>query len=1740
MRTYKRYKRVVSLLVVFMVLLNSVSPLATVNAATVANGRISAFISWSAGKELDAASFDSSNFTQKDLQFLGVYLSNFFVPFGTELGESDELTEMNKSDMVSALQTSLNFDDTLATSFVETILGLSRTSKQELSLYVSTTYQDDLVAVPDIPLNYYTVLSCMLGGLPEIIENYDSTNTVYAGIQTGYYQYGYFCTSDGTPVFDFNINMGTDKGTMTASNAAFIKCLEAVDMEKGYGTSFFDFKEGEISIDDDSFNIVNGEVTDEQAYQMSAYGMRLSVDCFGNLIINGANHQLIAVPGCMNPYTWEEVDSNGAEIGKGLGGTAYNLVSVPSLSLQTGQGNNGLFETITEPVSGTTEGVVESSNETLKIVFDGALGDANLALDSTYLPKLRALLNQAMGGGEGVENLYDIKSTGNKTVIWGKASDLVKVDVNKISYALFESDESKYGELWGMKNDLAERINPGVSGNWQNIDDNFAKIFNEANNALTGSSGSSTAVSNAKVGSVTTKSLMSHLNNMVGTDYLSMPTVDPEYSFRLLRGNSETAIGAGWLKETLNGIKELFTGGNDEVEGMQALLFMAETGYTTANPQAQNYYLSSKGSGGIANLSYDELKALNDVKFYAEVGNGTDVGGSRTVSLFDSFVFIDATGAANYGNDLDYNLFNVAHYNDDTTQDFREVFTTWAKDSNNGYTNMYKDIQEGKSIVPTGMSDEGLLSIYVTYAFASIYEDSEVKETIGKLGYKLNSEGLPDIPNTALVISDEALADSMLNAIRDWMYYLLHPTEGIDYFRILITNKVNGLLVGIHEDIIGSDSTGLINGTTYYRGDVGYVTTPELSDVSWIARLIDFFKLALPYLIIIVLLLMFAVYLTGGISMQRAIIGTMLFAMCITMILPVINSIVGMSNRFSTELYGERFTYWALVQHQSYQSAIDEAAEKESYENYLRELYAQNSAVSGNQGSESIMLRWQAPKKMASLMFGEDKPSDESSSLMSSQLMSGILGGKYSGENYLDEDINYLYRSYIDISNFSRYIHRGLTTDVQPINMALANDITYSWYPDLRESMTNFNLLYESDRANGYCNLNADGSTSGASSSILRVKLPLSSKLVSKAYEGYGTIANMGITDYVGINQDAFNFSIPMFNATSLDYFEVLKTANFDPASEGYTPEDFSALAAYGLMSENPFYYFSWYLYESGLSTESGATNGYKNLLLGQEDAGFFYNVSSEDTADVISNGEMKDFMDMRSLFTYVIPYLKQGNDIVREWDSTYGIFFYEGVSTEEGKEAEYADDPELAQKYWHNLNVARLYNIYTPWVDLMYDCSYANAEKINYLGESYVIEDPINPQSYPDDRPMIFSRTEMADYGLKISQLTTVERKIIETNDGMQERLFNLLNYYTFNDTVLNTAAAMNCAFEFNLQFSENGLLGENYNIYPQSFELSDFSYDAFLRFILSNSTGESMTVEQGQSFYNNVVNHSNTVTAIVMILLDITAVYLLPYFKLLFILGIFILAVLLTLISATRSDNEMNVLGGFVKVLIMPMVSFLAVSVGFAWVVSLFMGSGLVGVTGETSTSISTGDPVIAMVIMLVLNCVAVYLYFKMLLPVWKDVIKGVKFVYNTFSGAVMGLGGAVLSKVQGATSKTTSSTGTPAQASGMMGSSSINNTSTPNSVSSKGSILSVFRDGGTGKSGSSSSSKSGLFDKKGSKQKEDKEQYSEKRKKSIEDTVKEGAKKASKLVDRAGSKTTAKAESAEEVVKTAKKLL
>lgn len=1066
-------------------------------------------------------------------------------------------------------------------------------------------------------------------------------------------------------------------------------------------------------------------------------------------------------------------------------------------------------------------------------------------------------------------------------------------------------------------------------------------------------------------------------------------TIQKNPYLKIVRGSSNTTFDTKWIW-------------GDGGSGGEFATLIRDAYKDGSRKDAYNIPAYNKNNSQAFSLRTDSSKVLDGYI-------GSDA--------YTNFVYVDNLGEFHFDNsenDVDFNRINISDYfsDSDTFTNLRNSVSSVSE-----FSNSYTKIEDGTMTVSSGLKKELLVGLYLTYGIASLSEETD---KLIELGYKLNSDVLPEIPNESLVLqtlSSEDMENLQVSSIRDWAYYLLNPSTS-KYSTQLLKTKINGFLLSWHDDMVGTNGSGSINGTTKYRGFSGYVTTPELGDIPWVASMFNFYYKGIPWLIVCMILVLLAAIIGGTLSVQVSALALVVFIISLVFPPIAINSAVGVSNRFSSSLYGEKFTYWALIQHEGYVDKIEESASGTSYSNYLKTLYSENADATGNNGGETIMLRWQAPKKMSSLMFSSDDLGSSSSN--TSNIPLGILNKTYSGETYLDDkDSVYLYRSYIDIANFSRYIHRGLLEGKQDYNLNVSSYARRSWYDGLKESYDGYETTYSNDRKLGYANENKDGGISGTDSSILRVRLPLSSEIVSDAYAKAGTIKDLKLGDYVGINQNAFNFDIPMFNVgksnkeTSYSKLNEVAKGDFDyKVFDGgvYDDNDYSGLAAYGLMSENPFYYFSWYLYETGLSENRGAKGGYKDLLLSAENGGFFYNTKG--------NGELKDFVDMRSLFTYIIPYLKQGNDIVKEWDDTYGLFIYEGVPTDEGHEddADIKASQELTQKYWHNLNVARLYNIYTPWVDIMYDCSYAKSEKISFLGKTYTITDPIDPSSYPEERPMIFSKSEMADYGLKSHQLTEVERRIIKAQEGMQERMFELLNYYSFSDSVLNTAAAMNCAFEFNETFSETSLFGTDHVIYPQTFELNDFSYDAFLRFILSNSTGESMIVDGDDSFYGTITSNSSMTTVIIMLILDFLGVYVVPAFKIFFIVGLFLLSILIIFSALVGVDSRMRFVSRLSSSLIRPVLAFLGVSVGMAWVVSLFMGSGSSGVVGGSVGSISLGDPVMVMLVMVVINGVVVYLYFRLLWGLYKDLRKYGKISTSFIRGAVGGAGAVMVSSVIG----------------------------------------------------------------------------------------------------------------------------
>ena len=907
-----------------------------------------------------------------------------------------------------------------------------------------------------------------------------------------------------------------------------------------------------------------------------------------------------------------------------------------------------------------------------------------------------------------------------------------------------------------------------------------------------------------------------------------------------------------------------------------------------------------------------------------------------------------------------------------------------------------------------------VINVFVSYVFAYYESDgSHVK-------FAYSAKNIPDVSSVDLSnLSIKIDSNYQVQQLQSMIYYFLHPTEGIKYVVTWFKNKVGGILVGWHEDMVGNTSTGSTTGSTRYVGFSGYVTVPNLNDIEWTDWLLHRYDSLLIYFIFVIMAVMMGYVMLGSISIQKAILSTLLFAICAYFPPIMINFMVNTSNSVCDGIYGDKFTYWALVQHEQYVGSINSAIEDGNASDYLISLFEKNVADS-SATSNVVTLKWMSPKKDNYLANIQNELHKTSKSLAISKFLGGIMSEQYGGESYLDKsDSLYLYRSYTDIGSYSSTFYKKMvlgTAQIDNINLSSGKNLNSIFvdYKDISKVSTDFISL--STAINRGFNFDTN-SVLGAWAPVSNKRFYpiLTSKTVSKAIESGldGLIIDMDSSSLAGIPRSYFNTTIADFNGGTVDAKK-------------------SSIATFGVFTESPFYYFSWNLYdqitsESSMATSvlSGAVNPYLNLF-NMVDGGYFYNLTGDE--GTAGFGDMRDYMDMRSLFTLVIPYLKSANSVVLDWSNKYGLSTYEDVRLEYNQNNELiipqevqdaGKDSELYYKYWHNANVAQLFNMYSPWVGTMYDCDYAKGQYISVLGERFFVKDPLDPSSYYEKdaqgniikgRQMIFSESEMLYWGLTKADLTSVEVKILQVQTDSYTDLLQLMDYYTFDSDVINTAAAMIETFNFSKVFSQTSPFGESHIMYPQSYELKNFSYDAYLRLILSGSTGEKLQSSDSTSIYTRVIRNSSITTGLVLLILDMFAVYAIPALKFFFIVAIFFMSILMILSATVKL--EINLARVLKESLLEPLIKFLGISIGMAWVVSLFMSNGNTAITKRGGTVISLGDPVMVLLVMIVINAVVLVLYFRTVKKVAKDCVKYAKAV----GSSVVGMGGGLLSTLAG----------------------------------------------------------------------------------------------------------------------------
>lgn len=869
----------------------------------------------------------------------------------------------------------------------------------------------------------------------------------------------------------------------------------------------------------------------------------------------------------------------------------------------------------------------------------------------------------------------------------------------------------------------------------------------------------------------------------------------------------------------------------------------------------------------------------------------------------------------------------------------------------------------------------------------------------------LTGSGTPDI--SGLLDSGNDISDEQAetNNRRKLMERLMELTDTNDssYRDNLISTTINSTLCDIHNDIVNADSTGSIDSVgsgNLYTGYSGYITTSTLAEMPFTSWIMQSYDVIYIVLMILVIVLAICMLVTGHRTWRKAVFSALSMAAILLIPRISIDTAVTMANNTASALYKDRFSFWAYAQHQQYANKL--ANSKSETETLIIQNIQQ--AKDYYDSGSGVTVKWMSPKKSSYWDKFTDVTGGSDSGLNLS-LFTWLFQGQFRQEIYSTDNLaTYLYRPYLDIINTANSVEMGTYQGIKdgsskPSKDSASARSNYAYYTRLawanyqQDLVTNWDIIPAVLRAGN------EGKYT-----TTKDELDLTSAYTAGTFDKTHSkkdyvsgIVNTATNDwayshYVSEKSKATDLSkaYPATSTTSV-------TVGVNPPDSKTNKELGKSTQQFLLYTESPYYYF-YHMFKEMASQYEGSDRPVHKLLVDEA----FYKYLGEDsyvdpasgakkdvgTWGTVSEGEIVDFLDLENLFTYVIPYLEQSNLYVSEWSNVNGTDI----------DASLTGDKLTKRK----AAVRNIWSMYSPWVDAMYSTGYASGS-IGSIGKKYAIPDTINPGYYLNYRQMVFSPADKIRNNLTDADLSDVEARIIRTLEDTYTDFMYLNNYASFDEDVLLGAMAMTATFNFNKNFSENNLVGDSITLYPTGFEIRNFSYDAFLRMALLNTTGSSLFSDK--DIYTEVVENTSMVTALLMIVNDAVAVYGVPTLKLITLLLLFLLGLILCINCFMNPPDKlwMNLLKSY----FLPFGMFIGALFVHMLVASLFVGEGLTGVVGSRGITITTGDPTITIILMLIANCIFCFIMFLTIKTLLKSFVLALK---DTFGGVVSLAGGAL----------------------------------------------------------------------------------------------------------------------------------
>lgn len=263
------------------------------------------------------------------------------------------------------------------------------------------------------------------------------------------------------------------------------------------------------------------------------------------------------------------------------------------------------------------------------------------------------------------------------------------------------------------------------------------------------------------------------------------------------------------------------------------------------------------------------------------------------------------------------------------------------------------------------------------------------------------------------------------------------------------------------------------------------------------------------------------------------------------------------------------------------------------------------------------------------------------------------------------------------------------------------------------------------------------------------------------------------------------------------------------------------------------------------------------------------------------ANGYIRDFLDLEELFTNVIPYLNDMYQIAAgdTEDPDTGLMTYTietpGDSVTSTGNALFQPD-ELMSNYTLYKGNNRSWFWRSNWAVKIKESKTLSREK-KVVGRSaegkrvtYDLKgSPLDPRSYPAERPMVFSEAQMHYQNLKQSDLTLPELKILKVNEAVEKKWTYLINYANTSGITEETfyrVMALDAMMEFNKVFDTSRLFNASHALYPQTVDLRNLSFDSVIKLLMINSTRN--TQYMSTDVIQSVINAGSSLNSFTLLL--------------------------------------------------------------------------------------------------------------------------------------------------------------------------------------------------------------------------------------------------------------------------------